>query len=67
VHLGQSEVFADLGLGEVVFEAQAQDDALAVVESGEQAVDGGGGFDTIEPVVFDADSSEDSRVAFTTA
>ena len=51
MHLGDPEAASDLGLGEVVLEAQAEDDALAVGESVEQSVDECGVLDVVEAVL----------------
>ena len=48
VHLGDPEAVSDLGLGEVVLEAQSEDDALAVGERVEQSVDERGVLDALE-------------------
>ena len=48
MHLGDPEAVSDLGLGEVVLEAQSEDDALAVGERVEQSVDECGVLDAVE-------------------
>ena len=48
MHLGDPEAVSDLGLREVVLEAQSEDDALAVGERVEQSVDECGVLDAVE-------------------
>ena len=52
LHLGDPEAGSDLGLGEVVLEAQSEDEALAVGQRGEQPVDEHGVIDALEAGLF---------------
>jgi hypothetical protein len=52
VHLGDPEAGSDLGLREILLEAQSEDDALAVGERVEQPVDERGVIDALEAGLF---------------
>src|SRR5215210_1635026 len=64
VHLRAADTLADLGLGEVLAEAQTYHEFLAVGEGAQEVVDGCGGHDGLDAGVFAAESfGERARLA----
>src|SRR5215210_2856477 len=64
VHLRAADALADLGLGEVLAEAQTHHELLALGEAAQEALDGCGGHDGLDAGVFAAEKfGESARVA----
>ena len=62
MHLGVADALGDLRLGHVLDEAQAQDEALALLEVGQRRVEGDPALDQLEALVLFADPLRRGRL-----